>query len=77
MDEQNFDEVINNLRFFISDLSMIPLEDFIKQLNLMMKKERFTSKYPKEILINMLNFANILLNLKSSYLMHPHMFQFK
>ena len=77
MDEQNFDEVIKDLRFFISDLSTIPLEDFIKQLNLMMRKEIFTSKYPKEILMNMLNFASILLNLKSNYLMHPHMFQFK
>lgn len=77
MDEQNFDEIISSLRFLISDLSDIPLEDFIKQLNVMMKDEKFTFKYPKEILINMLGFSSILLTLKSNYLMHPHMFQFK
>ncbi len=69
MDKESLKQTIQTMGIIIGELSDIPLEDFIRQLNFMMKTDKFTDDLPRDIMAQFLMLAYGLLGLKSNVLM--------
>ena len=53
----------------IGELTEIPLERFIEQINFMLKDDKFPDDYPREVMYQFLVLAQGLLGLKSTILL--------
>ncbi len=69
MDKESVKQTIQTMGIIIAELSDIPLEDFIYQINHMMKIDKFPDEFPKDIMAQFLMLAYGLLGLKSNVLM--------
>lgn len=65
---------VQSMGLIVGELADIPLEDFIKQINNMMRKNQFPERYPKELMAQFLMLSQGLLNLKSIILMNINVF---
>lgn len=75
MDEENLTAVIEILSLVMGELADAPLEDFIKQVNYMLKNNTFNDRFPKEVMIQFLVLSQGLLNVKSTILLGFTAFQ--
>lgn len=73
MDTQNFKEVKEFIFYLLTELSSMPIEDFIKEINDIMLNNK-NSNLPKEKLMHYLIIANGLSAMKSNYLINMNIF---
>ena len=65
MDKVSFDEVIKEIGLILGLIKELPTEDFIKQLNVMLKSDKF-GKYSRDSISQLSMLSGTLLNIKSS-----------
>ena len=75
MEKTEFKNIMKEISYFISDLTEMELEDFIKQANYMLKNDKFGDEFQQETVISYLMVANGLLTLKSSLMMNINAFK--
>lgn len=69
MDKNTFKAVIESLGVISGELTDLPLEDFIRQINFMVKDGKFTDEYHEHKMLQLLMLSQGLLTIKSVVLM--------